>query len=96
MKIVYLEPKSTFPFLSSDSLYGAIIYAVSELFPNELNDILKMFKNKEEIPFKLSSTFPFLKFDETEYVRFYPKIIINDPIYKNINLLKKFKNINTI
>lgn len=96
MKIVYLEPKSTFPFLSSDSLYGAIIYAFSELFPNKLNDILEMFKNKEEIPFKISSTFPFFKIDENDYVRFYPKIIINDPIRKDIILLKKFKRIEFI
>ena len=49
MKIVYLEPKSRFPFLSSDSLYGAIIYELSELFPDKLNDILQMFKNKDEM-----------------------------------------------
>ena len=96
MKIVYLEPKSRFPFLSSDSLYGAIIYALSELFPDKLNDILQMFKNKDEIPFKVSSTFPFLKIDDNNYIRFYPKIIINDPICKDISLLKKFKKIEFI
>ena len=50
MKIVYLKPKSTFPFLSSDSLFGAITYALSELYPDKLNDFLKRFEDKKNLP----------------------------------------------
>lgn len=91
MKIVYLKPKSTFPFLSSDSIFGAIVYGISELFPNDLEEFLEDFRNKENIPFLISSAFPYC-INENNYIRFYPK-----PFTKfqsdDIKLSKKFKKI---
>ena len=91
MKIVYLKPKSTFPFLSSDSIFGAIVYGFSELYPEDLEKFLEDFKNKENLPFLISSAFPYC-INENEYIRFYPK-----PLAKfqsdDIKLSKKFKKI---
>ncbi|WP_298534917.1 type III-A CRISPR-associated RAMP protein Csm4 [uncultured Methanobrevibacter sp.] len=70
--LVYLKPLSIFPELHSDTLFGAITYAVSELYPELVADMINAFK--EEPPFVLSSTFPFV-FKQNINVRFYPKII---------------------
>lgn len=91
MKIVYLKPKSTFPFLSSDSLFGAITYALSELYPDKLNDYLKRFEDKNNLPFLISSAFPFLKSGD-EYCRFYPKPLSKFQS-KDVISYKKFKKI---
>lgn len=73
--LVYINPKSSFPNLHSDTLFGALTYAISELYPEELEGFLDLFKNKQA-PFLLSSTFPFINFND-EKVRFFPKIISN-------------------
>ncbi len=91
MKIVYLKPKSTFPFLSSDSLFGAITYALSELYPDKLDDFLKRFEDKNNLPFLISSAFPFLKSGD-EYYRFYPKPLSRFQS-KDVICNKKFKKI---
>lgn len=94
MKIVYLKPKSTFPFLSSDSIFGALAYGMSELFPEKFDSFLEKFKNKDNVPFLISSAFPYIKY-EGNYFRFYPK-----PITKfqsdDMGLSKKFKKIQFI
>ena len=70
--LVYLKPLSIFPQLHSDTLFGAITYAVNELYPEKVQDMLDAFKSNP--PFILSSTFPFI-FNEDETIRFYPKVI---------------------
>ena len=91
MKIVYLKPKSTFPFLSSDSIFGAIVYGFSELFPNDLDGFIEDFRNKDNLPFLISSAFPYC-INESEYIRFYPKPFTRFQS-DDIKLSKKFKKI---
>ena len=69
--LVYLEPLSIFPDLHSDTLFGAITFAISELYSNEM--VEKMLKEFEkEPPFLLSSPFPYA-FNDDLKIRFFPK-----------------------
>lgn len=94
MKIVYLKPKSTFPFLSSDSLFGAITYAISDLYPEKLEGFLKRFEEKKDLPFLISSAFPYIEMDDG-YFRFYPKPLSKFQS-KDMICYKKFKKIKFI
>ena len=70
--IIYLKPKSAFPELHSDTIFGAICWAVSELYDDEkLRSIIEF---EEKPPFVVSSTFPFVYSDE-EKIHFFPKPI---------------------
>lgn len=93
--LIYIKPLSTFPKLHSDTLFGAITSAISELYPEILEDMLKEFCDGRP-PFILSSAFPYIYNDETK-VRFYPKIILDyDSSDINRDILKKYKKINFI
>ena len=92
--LVYIKPLSLFPKLHSDTLFGAILYSISELYPNKVDELLDSFK-KGEPPFVLTSTFPFI-YSQDEKVRFYPKLILNNKKsneVKNRDILKEFKKI---
>lgn len=73
--LIYLKPLSLFPELHSDTLFGALTYAISELYPDKIESMLQEFENNQ-IPFLISSTFPFV-FNNDEKIRFFPKIILN-------------------
>ena len=93
--LIYIKPLSTFPKLHSDTLFGAITSAISELYPEILEEMIKEF-NDGRPPFILSSPFPYIYNDETK-VRFYPKIILDyDSSTINRDILKKYKKINFI
>lgn len=93
--LIYIKPLSTFPKLHSDTLFGAITSAISELYPDLVEDMLNEF-NAGRPPFILSSTFPYVYNDETK-VRFYPKIILDyDSSGISREILKKYKKINYI
>ena len=93
--LIYIKPLSTFPKLHSDTLFGAITSAISELYPEILEDMLKEFSDGRP-PFILSSAFPYIYNEETK-VRFYPKIILDyDSSSINRDILKKYKKINFI
>ncbi|MDR3062856.1 MAG: type III-A CRISPR-associated RAMP protein Csm4 [Methanobrevibacter sp.] len=80
--LVYIKPLSLFPKLHSDTIFGAIISAISELYPENIEEILSKFKVEyhqdnslnDEPPFLISSAFPYL-FNDNEKIRFFPKII---------------------
>lgn len=97
--LVYIKPLSIFPKLTSDTIFGAIISAISELYPNLIEDLIEEFK--EVPPFLISSAFPFI-YNGEEKVRFFPKIIINEKIenYKfsseTIDNKKKFKKVHYV
>ena len=57
--LVYIKPLSMFPRLHSDWLFGAILSAISEIFPDKLDDVISDF-NDTNPPFLISSTFPVL------------------------------------
>ena len=83
--LIYLKPLSIFPELHSDTLFGAIVSAISELFPEKTDEMIDSFKN--EPPFILSSTFPYA-IDDDRKIRFYPKIIAKqskDDFDENLN-----------
>lgn len=74
--LIYLKPLSIFPELHSDTLFGAITYAISQLYPEKIDEMVESFEN--EPPFIISSTFPFIfkkDFKDGKKIKFYPKII---------------------
>lgn len=98
--LVYIKPLSIFPKLHSDTLFGALISAINELYPEKIGEILTEFR--ENPPFLISSPFPYF-FNCNDKIRFYPKIISNDEseVEKQIDSeklsnRKKFKKIQYI
>ena len=85
--LVYIKPLSTFPKLHSDTLFGAITYAVSELYPNLVDEMINEF-DAGRPPFLISSAFPVI-YDNNEKIRFYPKIIMDSDLSKFDSKIKK-------
>jgi len=75
--LVYIKPLSIFPKLHSDTIFGALLSAISELYPDLVEDLVSKFK--ETPPFLVSSAFPFV-YNGKEKVKFFPKIILNEKI----------------
>lgn len=93
--LVYIKPLSTFPKLHSDTLFGAITSAVSELYPDLVDDMINEFEAGRP-PFVLSSTFPVI-FKGDEKIRFYPKIIFeNDFSGIDSKIIKDYKKVDFI
>lgn len=86
--IVYLKPGSFFPSLHSDTIFGAIIYSLNQLYPDEIESIVSPFL-KGEPPFLISSSFPYIE-DGKKRLRLYPKII-EKPYFYNFEDLKELK-----
>ena len=76
--LIYIKPLSTFPKLHSDTLFGALTYAISELYPNLVDEMINEFEENKP-PFLISSTFPVI-FNEGDKVKFYPKLIIGSDL----------------
>lgn len=76
--LVYIKPLSTFPKLHSDTIFGAFTSAISELFPDLVEEMLLEFEQGKP-PFIISSTFPVV-FDEDNKIRFYPKLILDSDL----------------
>ncbi|HID71426.1 MAG TPA: type III-A CRISPR-associated RAMP protein Csm4 [Thermoplasmata archaeon] len=72
-KIVYIRPKSIFPDLSSNTIFGAICSALKELYEGEPEEMIGKFKEKP--PFLLSSAFPY-----TDGHLFFPMLIMHKKI----------------
>lgn len=99
--IIYLKPISTFPELHSDTIFGAMTYAINELYPEKTDEMISSFiENKP--PFIISSAFPFVFndkecFESGEKMKFFPKIILSNQKYdKNYDseILKEYKKVN--
>lgn len=88
--LVYLKPMSIFPQLHSDTLFGALTSAISELYPEKVDEMLKEFEIKP--PFLISSTFPFI-FKEDKKIRFYPKPIFKEYLDVSLEQHKKYKGV---
>jgi CRISPR-associated protein Csm4 len=74
---VYLKPKSSFITLpTSDTIFGALCWAIMHLYGEEILKPLLTIFNKEP-KFILSSAFPYLERDGTR-IRFFPKPLIRD------------------
>lgn len=90
--LVYIKPLSTFPKLHSDTLFGALTYAISELYPDSLDEMLVNFKSGRP-PFLISSTFPVI-FNENEKIKFYPKLIMGSDLEKtDSKIIKDYKKV---
>ena len=76
--LVYIKPLSTFPKLHSDTLFGALISAISELYPDKVDNIINEFSEGKP-PFLISSTFPVI-FDDENNIKFYPKLILGSDL----------------
>ena len=93
--LVNIKPLSTFPKLHSDTLFGALLSAINELYPDKVEYIIDKFEEGEH-PFLISSTFPVL-FNENENIRFYPKLIINSDLTDiNPKTIKEYKKVEFI
>ncbi len=90
--LIYLKPLSLFPDLHSDTLFGAITFAISELYPEKVDGMISEFENNQP-PFLISSAFPYVYADERK-IKFFPKLILNQEDAKlDTEIFKKYKKI---
>lgn len=92
---VYLQPQSSFPPLHSDTIFGSILYAISQLYPEEaVESIVNEFKDESlDPPFMISSAFPYIQGEEK--IRLFPKII-EEPVKADPEKVKAFKKVEFI
>lgn len=89
--LIYIKPLSTFPKLHSDTLFGALTSAISELYPNLVDEMINEFEQKRP-PFLISSTFPVI-FNEDK-VKFYPKLIMESNLSGiDSKIIKDYKKV---
>lgn len=88
--LVYLKPRSFLPSLHSDTIFGAIIYSLTQLYPDEIEEIISPFLDGTP-PFLISSSFPYIEAGK-ERLRLYPKIF-ERPHYdpENMKELKRVR-----
>jgi CRISPR-associated protein Csm4 len=90
--LVYIKPLSTFPKLHSDTLFGAILSAISELYPDKVDNIVNEFECGKP-PFLISSTFPTI-FDGEKNIKFYPKLIMGSDLTGiDSKIIKDYKKV---
>lgn len=92
--LVYLQPQSSFPPLHSDTIFGSLIYAINELYPEELETLISKFMDETlDPPFLISSAFPYIQGDEK--IRLFPRII-EEPVITDPENVKTFKKVEFI
>ena len=87
--IIYLQPRSLFPTLHSDTIFGALIYATKQIYPEIFLEMLEKFKNGNP-PFLVSSAYPYFEGDE-KIIRFFPKPLLEPEKHEDMEVYKKFK-----
>jgi CRISPR-associated protein Csm4 len=92
--IIYINPKSTFPQLHSDTIFGALCSVLSEFYPNFMEDLIKDFEEKP--PFIISSAYPYIQLEKSKKhllpkINVYKNNISNNP--NIINNTKKYKKV---
>lgn len=93
--LVYIKPLSTFPKLHSDTLFGAITSAVSELYPDLVDEMINEF-DAGRPPFLISSTFPII-FNNDEKIKCFPKIIMDSDLSGiDSKIIKDYKKVDYI
>lgn len=88
--IIYLEPKSPFPAMHSDTIFGAMIYAANQLYPGIVGDLIDKFKEEGQPPFTVSSAFPYV--NGSEKVHFFPKPL-TEPVKADPQNLKEYNRV---
>lgn len=89
--LVYILPKSAFPELHSDTIFGAMLYAMSQL-GIDISTLLRQFEKSP--PFLVSSAFPFT-YSNGAKIRFFPKPIV-EPSKAEFDAVKEFKKVKYI
>ena len=90
--LVFIKPLSTFPKLHSDTLFGAITSAISELYPDLVGEMLVEF-DAGRPPFLISSAFPVI-YDNEAKIKFFPKIIWGSDLSDiDSEILKDYKKV---
>ena len=91
--LVYIKPKSLFPELHSDKLFGAILSTMADLYPSKIDEVIDKFQSNQP-PFIISSAFPFLEI-ENRKIRFFPKVLVDEEILFSgeMDTIKKFEKI---
>lgn len=90
--LVYIKPLSTFPKLHSDTLFGALLSAISELYPDKVESVIEGFK-EDMPPFLISSAFPVV-FNKEDNIKFYPKLIIGSDLRDiESRIIKDYKKV---
>ncbi len=93
--LVYIKPLSTFPKLHSDTLFGAVTHAVSELYPERVDEMIDEFESGRP-PFLISSAFPVI-FAEDSKIKFYPKLITKSDLTGiDSKIIKDYKKVSYI
>lgn len=87
--IIYLKPRSLFPTLHSDTIFGALFSATKEIYPENFLNMLDDFKRGNP-PFLVSSAFPYLQAEDQE-VRFFPKPLLEPEKHGDMEVSKKIK-----
>lgn len=104
MKVVRIYPKTNFhTYLNSDTLWGNLVYAYRMLNGVDKTSELINKYNSKEIPFKVSSIFPFeeKKNSKNEIIYYFPKpitgtIVRNAKDPEEMTYMKDFKKIRYI
>jgi CRISPR-associated protein Csm4 len=93
--IIYLKPRSAFPELHSDTIFGALCRAISELYDDKTLRSIIAFDEKP--PFILSSAFPFV-YSNGEKIHFFPKPIEEPKKTDSVgmDIVKKWEKVNYI
>lgn len=93
--IVYLQPQSSFPPLHSDTIFGSILYTISQLYPEKLEFLTAEFKDESSNPpFLISSAFPYIL--GRKKIRLFPKIIEEPVKADDPEKVKAFKKVEFI
>lgn len=87
--IIYLKPRSIFPTLHSDTIFGALLSTTKEIYPEKFQEMLEKFK-KGNPPFLVTSAFPYLQSDDQK-VRFFPKPLLEPEKHDDMEVSKKIK-----
>ena len=93
--LVYIKPLSTFPKLHSDTIFGAITYAIAQLHPDKIDEMINEFESGQP-PFILSSAFPVI-YNLDSKIKFYPKLILNSDLGDiDSKIIKDYKKVSYI
>lgn len=87
--IIYLKPRSLFPTLHSDTIFGALIYTIKEIYPEIFQELLEKFK-KGNPPFLVSSAYPYIQEDD-EKIKFFPKPLLEPGKFDDMESSKKIR-----
>lgn len=88
--IIYIKPRSLFPTLHSDTIFGALLSSMKYIYPEKFQDTLLRFK-RGDAPFLVSSAFPFMDLDG-EKIKLLPKPLMK-PERQDLEAAKNIRKV---